>query len=75
MGAITSEVGFTSATTRRGNHEVYIDSGVIGEKIEYYGRVSVFFSQLSGVQFTNFKQRTVSSRVDYMCVTHFSSFL
>jgi hypothetical protein len=25
MGASTSEVGYTSATTRRGNHKVYMD--------------------------------------------------
>jgi hypothetical protein len=25
MGAPTSEVGYTSATTRRGDHEVYMD--------------------------------------------------
>jgi hypothetical protein len=32
MGAPTSEIGYTTATTRRGDHEVNIDRWLIGKK-------------------------------------------
>jgi hypothetical protein len=34
MGASNSEFGYISATTGRGNHEVFMDCGGIGEEEE-----------------------------------------
>jgi hypothetical protein len=46
MGVPTSEVGYTSATTGRGDHEVYKGHVVALEKYIYYRRFVYMFRNL-----------------------------